>query len=888
MSDKRYEANIIRATAVEPANNLETTSAPGVWSIDEVVELQKKNKWPTVGNVTTDVDEVFSTFLYDGNGTAQPIENGIKLGNSNDGGSVKFGGSNSGDYITFPSSSDFAFGTGDFTIECFVNVSINNGNGFVFNISADNSYYSATAANQLNFQVYLTDFQYGNNAGFSAGPTTITYGQFVHLAMARSGTTLKFFVNGTQESSVTDSTNYTGTYLAIGIGYGSAFSLDGYISNFRVVKGTAVYTSAFTPPTSALTAITNTKLLTLQGDTPFVDNSSSARTATQLGSPAASDLGPFTGTGGEGGLVWTKDRSATYHHYLYDTVRGVTKQISSSNSNAEGADLDTITAFNSNGFTIGDDIELNTSGNDYVSWTFRKAPKFFDIVTWSGTGSSRTISHNLGSVPAMLIIKCTSHTGNWSVWHKSVTSPNSNWWRNYSILNSTMAFADWGNDTGLSSEPTSTAFSLGSGLNDINASGRTYVAYLFAHNNNDGEFGPSGDQDIIKCGSFSTDSSGDASVTLGFEPQWLMIKRYDGTSNWTLMDIMRGYNDSFWNPLYADTTNAESGFAATRGFPTSTGFEFDGQLSASANYIYMAIRRGPLAAPEDATKVFSIDTLGTSAPYFDSNHIVDMGLVKQTGAASSWFVYTRLVGEKNFYTDFTAAENNASEAGFDFMNGHIDSNWGGTNSYSWMWKRAPGYFDVVAYTGAGAAQTVNHNLGVVPEMMWIKNRGSSENWAVYHSALGTSKYLHLNTTDGALTTDAANRWNNTSPTATQFTVGTSTEVSHFTRGFIAYLFATVAGVSKVGSASHTYGTDSVIDCGFSSSARFVLMKATSRTSDWIVFDSTRGLVAGDDAYLNLNDTSAEGSADLIDPSSGGFTLPGNSWSTRDVIFYAIA
>ena len=80
MSDKRYEANIIRATAVEPANNLESTSAPGVWSLDEVMELQKKNKWPTVGNVITDVDDVFSTFLATGTGSgALTINNGINL-----------------------------------------------------------------------------------------------------------------------------------------------------------------------------------------------------------------------------------------------------------------------------------------------------------------------------------------------------------------------------------------------------------------------------------------------------------------------------------------------------------------------------------------------------------------------------------------------------------------------------------------------------------------------------------------------------------------------------------------------------------------------------------------------------------------------------------------
>ena len=89
MSDKRYEANIIRATAVEPADNFQSTSAPGVWSLDEVMELQKKDKWPIAGNSAPDVTDVFSTFLYEGNSGATVVENGIALSNNNDGGSVR-------------------------------------------------------------------------------------------------------------------------------------------------------------------------------------------------------------------------------------------------------------------------------------------------------------------------------------------------------------------------------------------------------------------------------------------------------------------------------------------------------------------------------------------------------------------------------------------------------------------------------------------------------------------------------------------------------------------------------------------------------------------------------------------------------------------------------
>jgi hypothetical protein len=118
------------------------------------------------------------------------------------------------------------------------------------------------------------------------------------------------------------------------------------------------------------------------------------------------------------------------------------------------------------------------------------------------------------------------------------------------------------------------------------------------------------------------------------------------------------------------------------------------------------------------------------------------------------------------------------------------------NQYSWMFKRAKGFFDVVAYTGDGiAGRTVNHNLGVVPEMMWVKSRSNIQNWPVYANSVGNTGYLLLNETNPSVTGTLGN-WNNTSPTTTVFTVGSDNRTNASAYTYIAYLFATLAGYLK--------------------------------------------------------------------------------------------
>jgi hypothetical protein len=588
---------------------------------------------------------------------------------------------------------------------------------------------------------------------------------------------------------------------------------------------------------------------------------------------------------GEGGMTWLKTRNDTHSHYLFDTERGAGYYLNSDTTGAQAYHATAwVTAFNSDGFDIGYSVAINDDVNDHASWTFRKAPKFFDVVTYTGNGTAgRTISHNLGSVPGMIIVRQRSSVANWAVYHRSLGSAQ------YINLNTTDAKVS--NSTRwYGTDPTSTDFTVN--VTNVNKLNETYVAYLFAHNNGDGEFGPDGDADIIKCGSYSGDgtTNGTNEVTLGWEPQWILTKRSDSADNWHICDVMRGQTtDGITQRLRANTSAAESSnYGAV---PTPTGFKLYSDNSSGGTYIYIAIRRGPMAVPESATDVFGISYESSSsyAGYkFTTTFPVD-ALLQRTNLSSTnnnW-INSRLQGEFANVTNLTIAE-----ADFNYRTDFMDGFAFATNQtpstplVGYSWRRAPNFFDVVAYTGTGSARTISHNLGVAPEMMWVKKRDQAENWLVYHSATGNTKSLRLNSTIAAYTDT---NWNDTTPTDSVFSLGSSSVVNYSGHKFIAYLFASLDGVSKVFSVTKSSGSDASVNCGFSAGPRFVLLKRTDSTGDWYVWDSERGIVAGNDPYLLLNSTAAEvTSTDYIDPTSNGFTIVNGGLADGDYIGYAVA
>ena len=616
----------------------------------------------------------------------------------------------------------------------------------------------------------------------------------------------------------------------------------------------------------------------------------------------------------EGGLVWTKVRDLVDSHTLADSERGkpgtyYAEMASDSTYGSQTTRPWGITSFNSNGFSYGgNNQQFNRSSKKYVSWTFRKQKGFFDVVKYTGNESNpRQIAHNLGSVPGMIIVKGLS-TSNWYVYHRSLNNGSNP--GNYRLRLDTINGMESGTST-FGATATSTHFTISTNCNYA----YEYVAYVFAHD--DASFGTAGNESIIKCGSFtSTSSWGNFKVDLGFEPQFVMYKRWGGgdyTIGWHILDTMRGYVGPGDYPL-SDTAAMYTAISATddaellanstlaeatqgRGGPYSQGF-LGNVGQGNKDYIYIAIRR-PHKPPEAATEVFGLSTQSSTFPSFTSGFPVDFYINRNgmSNAGNESQISSRPQGPKTMKANQQNSETGYGAIGWDYMTGFAEENQTVSDNYAWMFKRAPGFMDVVAYTGTGSARTVNHNLTVVPEMMIVKKRSSAASWQVYHSSQGNTKYSPSFRTDPFYT--SSDRWNSTTPTSTQFSVGTDSDINGSTSTYIAYLFATLSGISKVGSYS---GTGNVInvDCGFTNGARFILIKRTDAEiqgtggTNWYVWDTLRGIVSGNDPYLLLNTDAAQvTNTDYVDPLSTGFTVTASGATGLNVsggtyMFLAIA
>ena len=648
-------------------------------------------------------------------------------------------------------------------------------------------------------------------------------------------------------------------------------------------------------------------------------NSAMADASSSWGTSAAfltSSLTEVPAVVGEGGLVWIKSRSAANDHALMDTDRGGTNVISSNSTAAQATNSGLITSFYGNGYSVGAAGGVNGSATTFASWTFRKAPKFFDIVTWTGDGTTgRAIAHNLDADVGFIVAKKTNGTGDWNALHRSIPFTGSplNGGIRLNLTGAGNAYVpNWDNTF-----PTSTHFYVsdvaGASNATLNTSGETYVAYLFAHDA--GGFGDDGTENVISCGSFTYPVSGDVEINLGWEPQWALIKRVDDTSNWWIVDTTRGWcaqktggtlsslTGGDFNGLFTNLANAEAAYVY--GGLTSTGFKFASNFNGgtgTTKYIYIAIRRGPMKVPTDGTTVFApvTQTLATGS-VVTTGFVTDMGLSKALSAADP-IMESRLT-KAYLRTNTTGAESSGYST-WGYMNGYGPTPWSGSglSSVAYGFQRAPGFFDVVAYTGTGVATTLNHNLGVTPEMIIVKRRngGGTEAWVVQHSGLtggigqgAASDYIiYLQNSNPEFDSDGTF---NFSPTSTTFALqnNVNSQVNAAGGTYITYLFASCPGVSKVGSYTGT-GTTNQIDCGFSGGARFVLIKRTDSTGDWYVYDSARGIVAGNDPYLLLNSTAAEvTTTDYIDPYSAGFEISSSAPAAINAsggtyIFLAIA
>ena len=630
----------------------------------------------------------------------------------------------------------------------------------------------------------------------------------------------------------------------------------------------------------------------------------------------------------EGGLMWIKARNSVAgsytEHNLIDTERGNTSVLYSNRNyyaNQQGAER--VYQINTDGFAVDTYGYLNVNNQKYCAWSFRKAPKFFDVVKYTGNNESgQYVNHNLGVTPGMIILKSVTSAGNWYVWHRGLSSTS------YAVrLNKTQAQSiDSNYEIGINASATQIYIDTGSEIN-YGGSSDEYIAYLFAHNNGDGQFGFTGDQDIIKCGSYTGNGNGEYDdnaneVNLGWEPQWIMVFPYTwGSGRLNIYDTTRGIcsrkdttnrdlqQGEWYLQANENNTDGQGGFlrVTPRGFkPETDNYAVNGN---GLGYMYVAIRK-PMATPEDVSKIFSVSAYtsdGTNGRVVNSNPSnPDLILNVNRDGNNTSVMYDRLRGPRHELSlRLTSAEAPpASNEGvtLDTSSGVVVNN-GGYYDYPnygtekqvlYAWKRGTGYFDINTYYGNSSVNTIDHNLGVVPEMIWIKNRKqSTRNWFVYHAGTtGITKYLEL---DNSQAVQNFSTWaNSTSPTSTQFTVNTGfANINNSGDAYVAYLFASLDGISKVGTYTGN-GSSQTIDCGFSNGAQFVLIKRTSSSGQWYVWDSSRGIVAGNDPWNALNLSNAENSSyDDLDPHNSGFIVNDTggavvNTSSETYMFYAVA
>ena len=604
----------------------------------------------------------------------------------------------------------------------------------------------------------------------------------------------------------------------------------------------------------------------------YVDDVFSAYTYTGNGGTQTINNG--IDLAGKGGLVWVKARSGTYgaaDHYLFDTLRGADIFASSNATYGQGAfSVGTSVSFTATGASIGSSPYVNDPSTKFSALIFKKAAKFFDVVVYLGDGTNnRKIAHSISAAPGFVVTKNISGTGDWNSFHRSATGD----------LKLNLSDAQAGSKAIIPDADADT-FTV-SGV--ANSNGNFYVAYLFAHD-------PSVDG-LIQCGSFTTDSSGSATVNLGWEPQWLLVKNADGSNyNWVLMDSARGWTvaaSSNEASLHPNTSSSE--IVQSFGQPTSTGFKASA-WNANQTIVYMAIRR-PNKPPTSGTKVYNaIARPGNgvaNASVTGVGFSPDLAWYKARSADGSPFVLNdRLRGNEYLLPYTTQAGMISSAHGFPTMlqdgaalgknTSNINSgNSSGATYINHFFSRAPGFFDVVCSSGFNPGTPINHSLKAAPEIVIVKIRNdASAKWMGAVNDGGNIRNLSLNTNGAGYLLGAP--WATYFSSTTIDPAGIRTDTGGSTTGSsmnaVAYLFATLPGISKVGSYAGN-GTSQTINCGFATGARFVLIKRTDAAGDWYVWDSVRGIVAANDPHLSLNTTAAEVTTDdSVDPDASGFIV----------------
>jgi hypothetical protein len=863
------------------------------------------------GDKPTYVDDVFSTTIYKGKGAiSQDIVNGIELGDRPPG-MVQS--------LEFPVGAEYgiqtngtSLGTSQWVMEYWCK--------FTAEPTTTMAIYDArfSGTDKLSWRLVGGELKLLQNGkpDFDTGyyPWVDSPNKWAYHVLTLSDGVISFFVDGIRVATQSITGAYSASTANIGRStHQSGIGLGGcLLSNFRIntYKGYATSLTLPVPEGASRIESNTTTLLFTESDiapgTECLNNTSNtdpvlydraqgdnmpgSRISGDLPSASADSPYPNGGYEGKGGLVWLKERSLDRSHFLFDTERGEGKRLSTNSTEAESSfSNESLQSFNSDGFTIGDFYGVSDIGEDFASWTFAKQEGFFDVVTWTGNGvAGREIPHNLGSTPGMIIMKSTTLAQGWTVYHRSLGATQ--YLRLDESVGATTAAGTFNN-----TEPTDSVFTLGA-ASRVNDASADYVAYVFATEVE--EFGDKSDESVIKCGSYTGTGVSLNEVDFGFEPQWLLVKPASAAGDWTLFDEQRGLGFGAGDlPLYANMPNDEGsiynwialqGHVAKVGPVSATHFN-----AAGVEYVYMAIRRSH-KPPSQSADVFDVrwgDNGAKSPPTFQHPFTVDMAWY----TSGQHYLGSRVVPRGYLATHQAGSLVGSTEENFTYPAGYGDWATNQSSVPSYAFKRASGFFDVQGYYG-GQSERVPHNLGVAPEMIWIKRLDStySGNWVVaceytsqkQHS--GWPEPMYLNSSDGSFTGvrmgyDADNFWTDS---------GSNPNSSSSNGQFIAFLWASLPGICDIGSYMGT-GSDLNIDCGFTHGSRFVLIKRQDADGDWMYFDTLRGISSSNSTIGTLNNSpyiGGTGTGSYIKPFADGFTATSNLTGIdgAEYIYMAIA
>ena len=747
-------------------------------------------------------------------------------------GAVSFGKDGTS-YLTAGSSSDFTMGTGDFTVECWINLAAYNNAG-IFQISSAAGGFTSTGFNNT-ITVWIVDqgfWKYNANGAEKVTTIVPSLRMWHHVALVRNSGTTSLYVNGILLKSDTDTTNYDGTYIGIGGYYSTTYLIDGLISNFRVVKGTALYTEDFVPSTKPLTNVTNTKLL-------CCNSNSSATSATVT-------PGTITASG-------TKSLPSSFSPFdtSIDEVLGKGSDYCILNNNDNGdatiTDAGTYFTANASGGTTGSNV-TGTIGMPLNSG------KYYWEYTLAGGSASGVYGIGYGSVANITALSNLAGAGVKIYGY----SPNGNKYENASATSygkaitvgttisvlfdsDTRELEFWWNGTSQG-----VAYTVA-----VPDRSREYVSMLHG-NDSSGGAGPAQVRGNWGQQPFKYKPP-EGYKTLNIKNLPVSITRPDTfascvlwTGNTTLTQINIGYQpDLVW------------GYYRTAG----NNLYWADSVRGRNVFIYSTSDSNETTNNQVIDSVYFNDTgfrVGT-----------DNALNASGGTMMAWCF--KAGGQKNTFNIDDVGYATAAAAGLD--GGDIDPTAASVGTRQGL--------SIIKYTGNGSSsQTIAHGLGKTPSQVVVKRltggSGNTGDWMMSGVGLsGWDYYMVPNKTQAE-----ANDFSPFgTPTSSLFTVGSSDRVNNNTDSYVAYVWSNITGVQKFGGYTGNGNTNGAfIYTGFRPAMLIVKVITSGQSERWYMWDNKRDTYNSVYKYKDWGDGLAEqtGTDPIVYFVSDGFKFKNGS------------